>query len=64
MLCAAGSCTAARLPSRAFKDEVIDQLIPQRDEVRHVYIHAMCFGSELYSIVCALGQPTPMVMGI
>ena len=47
-LCAAGSCTAAHLPSRAFKVEVIDLLIPQPDEVRHVYMymHAMHFGRE------------------
>ena len=32
-----GSCTAARLPSRAFKHEVIDELIPQPAEARRVW---------------------------
>ena len=36
-LCVAGSCTAARLPSRAFKHEVIDELIPQPAEARRVW---------------------------
>lgn len=51
-LCAAGSCTAAHLPSRAFKAEVIDLLIPQPDEVRHVYMHAMHFRREPH--ICSM----------
>ena len=43
-LCVTGSCTSARLPSRAFKAEVVDMVIPQRDEARHVYMYAMRSG--------------------